>query len=253
MMLQLPDRVRKIADAKANFDHWKETRRSFLTSSEVFGWREIDVPSWYSEDNNKYTIIEGKLGAEKKFDDYSVTSMAHGSFDEQNIQEKFGYAVGCLVKPDNGLYVNDRWDFIAASIDGFGAPWDADAWHDPSLEEPEVHAEFSQDRTLFPYLRSYIDDNGGLFITEVKKSTSSKFQEMVPEYYVDQVKTQLAVLELDYGIIMAETIMRHPKQKWRQVWDFRAHVIERDPAWDKVLDEENEKFAEEIAAAGELG
>jgi len=244
---------RKIADAKADFDHWKETRKSYLTSSEVFGWRGVGVPDWYAEDTNEHTVLQGKQGAEKTFDPPAETSIAHGSFDEENIQRKFGYAVGCLVQPDNGLYVNDRWSHIAASIDGFGLPWNGEAEDGLLLDAdecPPVHAEFSQDRTLFPYLRDYIDTTGTMFITEVKKSTSSKFQKEAPEYYVDQVKTQLAVLELDYAIIMAETVMRHPTQKWRQVWDMRAYVIERDAAWDRVLDVENEKFAEALDAIG---
>jgi hypothetical protein len=239
--------LNKIADAKADFSHWKEMRRGYLTSSEVFGWREVDVPPWYSEDNNKLTVLAGKRGAEKEFDQYAETSMAHGTYDEQHIQEKFGYIVGCLVKPDNGLYTNPRWSHIAASIDGFGQPWDMlpDTMKKVVGDggpPPEVHPELCQDRGLAHYLRDYIDVTGSMFITEVKKSTSSKFQRMVPEYYVPQVKTQLSILELPYAIIMADTFMRHPEQKWRNVWDFRAYVIERDPAWDLVLDEENENF-----------
>lgn len=239
---QYKDNVTKIADAKEDFSFWKESRRNFLTSSEVFAYREVDVPPWYAADSNPRSVLDGKLGVEKTFDTYAETSMAHGSYDEENILAKFGHMVGCSTCPDNGLYVNTRWSHIAASIDSFIAPWDIDAWHDPLLEEPELHAELSQDRTLAPYLREYIDANGGVALGEVKKSTSVKWQKEVPIYYISQVKTQISVLEMDYAVIMAETIMRNPEKKWINQWDMRAFVIEHDPAWDLVLDKLNENF-----------
>jgi hypothetical protein len=217
-----------------------------LTSSEVFGWREIDVPSWYADTNNPFTIMEGKRGVEKTFEREAETSIAHGTYDEEHILEKFGYIVGCDVCPDNGLYINERWSHIAASIDGLGRPWDYDCGpKDPEThydEAPDVHEKMCQDRTLAPYLRDYIDSAGVEFLTESKKSTSVKFQKMTPEYYVPQVQTQLAILELDYAIIMADTFKRGDTQKWRFFWDFRAYVIERDRSWDLILDEENENF-----------
>lgn len=230
----------KIADAKEDFDHWKETRKGFLTSSEVYAWREVDVPDWYAATNHPEGILAGKLhGVEKRFEANAETSVEHGTYDEEHIQGKFGHIVGCDVLPDNGLYVSKKWSHIAASIDGFGRPGDPGN---------PIHPELCQDRGLARYLRDLIDERDTVFLTEVKKSTSAKFQKTVPDYYVDQVKTQLSVLELDYAVIMADTIMRHPEQKWRWLWDFRAYVIERSKAWDAVLDQLNEEIKKSLDA-----
>jgi hypothetical protein len=238
--------INQLADAKEDFDHWLELRKGYLSSSEVFTWIG-NVPDWWGD--RRADVLAGKQGIEKTFDGETETSIAHGSFDEENIQAKFGHAVGCEVQPHNGFFVNDRWPLIGASIDGFGRPWDYDL-APPAMgvyaDAPEVHAEFSQDRTLFPYLRDYIDTTGTEFITEVKKSTSVKWKKEVPEYYVCQVQTQLAVLEMDYAIIMAETIHRGEEQKWRNFWDMRAYVLERDPKWEKRMDKMNREFAKAL-------
>lgn len=232
--------ITKLGDAQEDFDAWKKVRRSYLSSSEMFSWLD-DTPNWWSDGPDD--VLDGKRGIEKTFDPETETTIAHGTFDEQNIQAKFGYAVGCNVAPDNGFFVNDRFPGIGASIDGFGSPWN---YNMPLLkipyDEPEVHPELSQDRTLFPHLREYIDYTGEQFITEVKKSLSVKWMKEVPEYYVSQVKTQLSVLEMPYAIIMAETVKKGDTQKWRQFWDFRAYIIERDDAWDRVLEREGKKF-----------
>jgi hypothetical protein len=231
--------VKQLADAKENFDEWLEMRKGYLSSSEVFSWIG-DTPDWWSD--GRSDVLAGKEGVEKIFEPETMTSIVHGTFDETNIQRKFGHAVGCDVSPHNGFFVNDKWPAIGASIDGFGRPWDYNLFHEPDTPEPEVHPEFSQDRTLFPYLRDYIDTTGDEFITEVKKSTSVKWKKEVPEYYICQVQTQLAVLEIDFAIIMAETIHRGETQKWRQFWDMRAYVIERDPKWERQMSKMNDEF-----------
>jgi hypothetical protein len=234
----MPTFISKVADANEDFDHWKATRRCYLTSSDVFTWREVDIPDWWGD--TREDIIHSKLtGEDKVFDPETETSVAHGSFDERNIQAKFAEAVGCAVEPMNALYVNSRWPFLGASIDGFGFP---------ILNAP-TRPEFCQDRRRVPRLRKYIDKQGVRFITEVKKSTSTKWPTAVPEYYKAQVQTQLAILEMPYAIIMAETVVRGKKQKWRQYWDLCAHVIEADPAWLSVMDEIDIEFADALALA----
>jgi hypothetical protein len=228
-----------LADAGEDFDAWLEMRKGYLSSSEVFSWIG-NTPNWWSDDRD--SVIEGKRGVEKVFDHETETTIAHGTFDEDNILTKFGHAVGCDVQPHNGFYVNDKWPAIGASIDGFGRPWNLDFAIDHDDPGPKVHPEFSQDRTLFPYLRDYIDTTGTEFITEVKKSLSVKWKQSVPDYYITQVQTQLAVLEKPYAIIMAETIHRGAEQKWRNFWDMRAYVLERDVRWERQMDKMNREF-----------
>ena len=232
--------IRKLGDAQADYDAWKAVRRGYLSSSEIFSWLD-DTPAWWSDGPDE--VLQGKVeGYEKEFDSETMTTILHGQYDEQNIQRKFGHAVGCDVQSDNGFYVNSKFPGIGASIDGWGRPWDYDGVDITLDDAPEVLADFSQDRELLPYLRTVIDEEGTRFLTEIKKSLSVKWRSEVPEYYVSQVKTQLAVLEVDYAIIVAETIHKGATQKWRQYWDLRGYVIRRDPAWDRVLVREGEKF-----------
>ena len=230
--------VSKAADAKEDFDHWKKVRRNYLTSSDMFTWLEVGIPDWWGD--TREDILHSKVtGEDKEFDTETETSIAHGSYDEEHIQEKFGYAVGCGVEPHNGLYVNNRWPYLAASIDGFGFP----------TPEAELHPELFQSRAMCKKLRRHIDREGVRFITEVKKSTSTKWQREVPEYYITQVKTQLAIMEIPYAIIMADTVARGKKMKWRQFWDMRAYVIEADPAWPALLDEIDKEFEDALDIA----
>jgi hypothetical protein len=234
--------ITKLGDAQADFDAWLEVRKGYLSSSEMYTWLG-DTFDWWGD--TAEDILDAKRGGPGKvFDEETETTIAHGVYDETNVQEKFGYAVGCDVRSDNGFYVNDKFPGIGASIDGWGCPWDQSAGcflEDEAAMVPAVHAELSQDRNLLPRLRETIDSRGTEFLTEIKKSLSVKWRMRVPEYYVPQVKTQLSVLEVDYAIIVAETV-HTGKQKWRKYWDLRAYVIERDPEWDEVLKREGEKF-----------
>ncbi len=227
--------ITKLGDAQEDYDAWKAVRRGYLSSSEMFSW--IDhTPDWWGDGPDE--VLEGKVeGYEKSFDRETETTIAHGQYDEQNIQEKFGYAVGCNVRSDNGFYVNDKFPGIGASIDGWGCP----------VEGPcEIHSELFQDRGMAHDLRAIIDGTDAEFLTEIKKSLSVKWRSEVPEYYITQVKTQLSVLEVPYAIIVAETVHRGATQKWRTFWDMKAYVIERDWAWDDVLLREGEKFLDRL-------
>jgi hypothetical protein len=221
--------ITRIGDAKEDEAAWLEARKTLLTSSEMYTWLG-NTESWWSD--TREDVLAGKHGEEKVFDAETETTIAHGVYDEEHVIGKFGYAAGCQVLPDNGLFVNDRFPGIGASIDGLGKP-DPDA---------EPHPVLSQDRTLFPFLHQLINDEGQEFLLECKKSLSVKWPKECPGYYIPQVKTQLAVLELDFAIIFAETVHTRATQKWRKFWDLRAHVIRRDPSWDRVLEREGQKF-----------
>jgi len=229
--------VTKLADAKEDFDHWLEIRRGYLSSSEIFTWREefTRETDWWED--RREDVIFVKNGGEKEFDSETVTSMLHGSHDEENIMRKFGVAAGCMVNPENGFYVNDCWPMLGASIDGWGSV-------DYGLEPVP---EYSHDRALFPYIHEVINEHGGDFLLEIKKSTSTKWQTKCPDYYWTQVQTQLAILEAPLAIITAECIHKGDKQKWRMYWDQRAYVIEPDPSWPEEMDKMN---AEALDAFG---
>jgi len=234
--------VSKLADAKEDFDHWLEVRRGYLSSSEVFTWREefTKETDWWED--RRDDVIFVKQGGEKVFGDEPTTSMWHGSFDEENIMRKFGHAAGCSVLPENGFYVNDRWPMLGASIDGWGYPH--------SLQTGvEIYPEASHDRSLFPFLNNVIYEEDSDFLLEIKKSTSVKWQKKCPDYYWTQVQTQLAIVEAPYAIITAECIKRGDTQKWRQYWDQRAYVIRPEPSWLKVMDQLNQEALDAFGEA----
>ena len=79
-------------------------------------------------------------------------------------------------------------------------------------------------------------------LLEIKRSTSVKWQQQVPEYYIPQLQTQMHILDLPAAVIAADTIKRGAEQKWRLFWDMRAYVVLRNPAWASKLDQANEEF-----------
>jgi hypothetical protein len=227
--------ITAIADAKEDFDAWLEARKPYLTSSQMFTWRGVSIPDWWGD--TRASIEKEKFGDhEKTFEDEVIVSMAHGTYDEVNIMQKFGKAVGAHVEPCNKLFVNDRWPHLAASIDGFVyVPTDTPDYTFFQSSEllDEVHSDMA----------GLIEGDQAL-LCEIKKSTSAKWQSEVPAYYRPQLQTQLHILDLPAAVIVAETIKRGDDQKWRMFWDMRAYLVLRNPAWESKLDQANKEFGE---------
>jgi hypothetical protein len=225
--------ITAIADAKEDFDHWLEARKPYLTSSDMFTWREIGIPDWWGD--TRQSIIEQKFeGADKEFGQEAYISMCHGTFDEVNIINKFGKAANAKTEACNKLFVNDRWPHLAASIDGFvysptGEP-------DYTLfQDSEALDEVTDDMQV-------VMEKDEAILLEIKRSTSTKWQTQVPEYYIPQLQTQMHILDLPAAVIVADTIKRGVEQKWRLFWDMRAYLVLRNPAWASKLDQANEEF-----------
>ena len=228
--------VTKVADAKEDEEHWLEERMKYLSASDMFSWREIFTKetSWWPD--RRADVIDKKMGIETVFDEESIVSMSHGSYDEENIIRKFGHAADCEVEAHNGMYVNDRWPMLSCSVDAFGRPWEAN-----NLPGLDIHPELCQDPDQFQRLHDHIMEQDCDFILETKKSTSVKWQQKCPDYYVTQVQAQLAILEAPYAIIAAECIHKGDTQKWRLYWDFRCYLILPDPAWPAAMDQMNQE------------
>jgi len=223
-----------------NKEEWLEQRKDYLTASSIYAWRGEGCADpknkWYFDDSNRQAIIAEKFhGYVKEFTPYAQVSMEHGSYDEENIIAKTGQLLGCVVEPDNSMFVNDRWPHLAATIDAF--------IYAPTIENRKA---FCQDELQAEAVRQRLGDlpEGDATILEIKKSVSVGWaRKQVPEYYIAQVQTQLTICNLDFGVISAECLCKHPKEKWRMFWDLRPTIIERDPHWETVLDQCNEEFA----------
>lgn len=223
-----------------NREEWLEQRKGYLGASEITAWLGPsclpDKYKWYFADNTREGIIAQKFhGVEKEFGEYAIVSMAHGAHDEENIIAKVGEMLACPVEPDNSQFVNDRWPGIAATVDAF-------IGYDPTTEPGTNFCQSSEqiDKVLRGLSRL---DEGDMTVLEIKKSVSVGWArgEVAP-YYVNQVQTQLHILDLEFGVIAAECLFKHPKEKWRLFWDLRPFIIERDPKWADVLDRTNEEF-----------
>jgi len=227
--------ITAIADAKTDFDHWLEARKPYLTSSQMFTWRGVNVPDWWS-DTRDDIIAQKFAGADQEFEVEAFVSMSHGTFDEMNIMHKFGQAVGAKVEPCNKLFVNDRWPSLAASIDGFV--------HCPEADPDYTLCQSSDALSeLWTEMQGLIEP-GQAILCEIKKSLSVKWQTEVPSYYIPQLQTQMHILDLPAAVIVSETIKRGATQKWRFFWDLRAYLVLRNPAWEGKLDQANEEFEE---------
>jgi len=217
--------VTNIANAD-NKEEWLATRKGYLTASDIYTWIG-DTPGWWG--NTREDILAEKLhGAERKFDDEALINMAHGRFDEVNIGNKLAHALGAEFEPTNMMFVNSRFPLLAATIDGF--------LHTPRAEPGD---DFCQDPEVLPALRTVLRHIDETVVCEIKKSVSVKWQTEVPDYYVSQVQTQMTILEMNYAVIVAETIKRVGR---RTHWDLRPYVIERDPEWAGVLTRINKEF-----------
>lgn len=227
-----------IADSSEDREHWLEQRKSLLSSSDIFTWREVNHPDWWGSNRNEI-LMEKIFDKGKAFDDYSVVNMMHGSYDERNIAMKFGHAVGAEVQTVNWLVVNPRWEYLGASIDGFVGP-----------PQGEFHPEFFQDPSMALTCVQQMEANGGPMLLEIKKSLSRTWKKGPPTYYADaQVQVQLHILDLPGAVLCGDTVLdvRHydkarGKPYFRRYWDMRPYYIPRDPAWADILDEVNEEF-----------
>ena len=240
--------IQRISGAE-NETEWLEKRKAYLTASSVYAWRGANYAdpknAWYFEENNRENVLAEKFeGFEKEFTSHAEVSMNHGRVDEKHIVDKVGKMLGCDVVPENSMFVNDKWAGIAATIDA-------------TIFRPEYYMEpyYCQTDSLVEKARGRLEQmlRGDSTVLEIKKSVSVAWaRNIVPEYYIAQVQTQLHVVDREFGIIAAECIFPHPKEKWRKFWDLRPFVIERDENWANVLDQCNEEFLTEKEKYGLL-
>lgn len=242
------DMIRKAADQKYDHDAWLEARKPLITSSDFFSYRGHNIPSWWgtTPDEIETNKIED---LKREFPVPARVSMNHGIHDEDNIRRKFGEAFGCGTVGDHGLYVNTKWPFLGASIDGFFTrPYEEfSKASDYCQDDARVHDLIFEIQQLVPLGR-----NG---LLEIKKSTSTKWGTDVPDYYKAQVQGQLNILDLPVAIIVAETITYiKPKgeRRKRAFWDLVPYVIMRDFAFEEVLTEMNDRWARVLGEHGEL-
>lgn len=213
-----------------NREAWLESRRGYLTASSIFTWREVDHPKWWS-DKRADIVAEKWGGVEKEFDAFTQVSINHGAFSEKDIALKFEDGIGFRVETCNDMFINDDFPGIAATLDGY--------LHTGVMDDRgKCGPQYCQDGQVFPNLRASIEDRG-TGVLELKRSVSKGWQTKVPDYYYSQVQCQLHITDLDWGVICADTIYR---DGYRQYWDLRPYLIERDPSWRGILQQAGEEF-----------
>lgn len=224
--------IHTIADAKENRKHWLEARVDYLTSSDFYTWLG-NTPKWWTD--TRAGILCGKrTGEQKQFPPEVAVSVEHGSFDEEHIITKFAEEVGAICEPTNTLTMNDRWPGLAASIDGLVV----------GIDTGEATLRFAQDKrameTLAYDLQYALEEEGTPVVLEIKKSTSAGWSDgKVSEWYVPQIQGQMHILDLNYAVIVADTILRKGP---RFFWNLTATLVARDPAFATEMDRMNEEF-----------
>lgn len=230
-----------LADKKVDEKHYFAVRKGYLTSSDMYSWRGVhskSVGRWWSDD--RAGIVREKFhGEEKVFGDEAAGSIAHGSYDEENIQRKFGHAIGAITENCNKLFGCSRWPGLAASIDGFvHRPMEPDAPYEEFCQDPFQMDEITR------WLYENVKDDEAI-LCEIKKSVSVTWQKEVPEYYIPQLQCQMYILNLPAAVIVAETIRQMKMDGvWRKFWDLRPYIVHRDPDWEGILQQCNDEFLE---------
>ena len=226
--------IKQIADAKGDREAWLEARKGYLTSSDFYTWLG-DTPPWWSD--TRHDVLENKLsGKGKEFDWETSVSVAHGHADEEHILSKFASDVGAEVEAVNSLTTNERWPGLAASIDGFVHSIDPEAGKFELCQDKEGARATA--------LRMAEVIGSGKLLCEIKKSVSAGWsQGKVSEWYIPQIQGQMHILDIEYCVIVADTVYRKGR---RSYWNLVPLLVQRDPSFASVMDRLNDEWLDAI-------
>jgi hypothetical protein len=255
-----------VASQSANEERWKRERRRYLTGSDVFKFLPQDVllrygwwvEQWMARDYDgqdhdlawaRRDVLTRKVTGEEPFFGDPV-KVRWGRAEEGHFRDRFAEYSGLVVGQDHSLIVNDRWPYIAASLDAWVVK--RDTWlglaHQEMFVEPKqviaaVEALPSNEAMLLE-MKTTSDFGISTWLKGTKtqprsKIVAGKFVPQpagVPVYYRPQVLTQMAITGISHCITVVQGGLS----------SMTAHTVEFGQDWNEVLDIVNHEIADNI-------
>lgn len=226
---------RIVADRDSDEEAWLKARRELITASESAHLMGLIKGSW--------AMTEEQM-ADRKRSGATIPStplLAAGRWWEGSIIRYVSDICGLDIQDSSALYISDQHPFMGATPDGLleggmrEPAWDLAEWltviHD---------FETYKGPAAVTFLREVFELNGSRAILEVKNQESkrrSKWNKEAggPDYYENQVKHQLAVLDdFPIGLLAAKVDAN----------ELYIHVIDTDRGYQELLIETCRDFAQ---------
>jgi len=230
---------------KSSDPHWLDERRKRITASDMNVWLGTQ-PSFYEE--TKATLVGRKLtGEDSVFNDRSLRRMAHGREREQNALRMAGLMFGFPTAPYGYLIGNERWPYLAATLDGLLFPW---VGREPYYSLTSQEGHMAEVRSIIEHAHApvmcevKVSDSGHRYKDRADSPTAGQkaWIDYCPTYHFEQVQTGLWMSGLEHALLVGclggdELICWYvPRQeRWAETMDEvngEAGEVLR-PLWDK--------------------
>jgi hypothetical protein len=204
---------------------WPEERRKRVTASDMLCFLGLE-PKWWSGSWSE--ILQGKLtGRPLELDLGGRVRVRHGSRTEALNLELTSELLGFAITPHRALYVNARWPYLGATLDGL-------LWTQRGLG-PNLDLSTLTGQTAETYER--LSGLPGPVMVE-SKNASEPFKRngvysswlgdaTYPDYYVPQIQTGMHIADFSHCLLAGRIGGR----------DLSVYLVERDPEWASRLDE----------------
>jgi len=262
-----------LADQDDDEEFWQYQRRRHITASDIFKFLPGDilielgwwVEGWMGKDHEgnqhnmnwvRRDVLDRKLtGRELKFRD--PVAVKWGQKEEDHNRELFGEYTGAMTEGSHALIKDDRWEYIAGSLDGYLAlpkGWSMEYVADEMFDKPghviSALQEVHEGETVLLEMKQTSDWGISQWMggkrNEPKNILAGLFRPQPaspPVYYQAQMQTQMAIRGIHKNIGCVKGGASH----------MTAHMLRMDLDWPKVLDivnvsvkDEMEKIREEI-------
>lgn len=242
-----------IADPETDGEEfWKYQRRRHLTASEIFKFLPEDilnrygwwVESWMGEDRQRETLNLKRTGGQPDFRD--PVSVLWGQMEEDHNRQLFEKYAGVHTKGSHGLIKNDRWPYLAATLDGYiKVPRDWTGLANPKMfDRPgQVIDALESVGQATALLEMKQTSDFGVAVWQKGKKTPPKkiiagaFTPQppgIPVYNQPQVLTQMAIRSIHASVAVVKGGASH----------MTAHAMHLPLDWPAVLDIVNDEVAE---------
>lgn len=256
-----------LADQNDDEEYWKYQRRRHITASDIFKFLPGDilielgwwVEAWMGKDHEgnqhnmnwvvRDVLDRKKTGRELKFRD--PVAVKWGQKEEDHNRDLFGKYTGAMTEGSHALIKDDRWEYIAGSLDGYLAlPKGWECLTDPDMFDKPQHVvtalnQVAEAETVLLEMKQTSDWGISHWLTGKKKEPLNILAGLfrpqpasIPVYYQAQMQTQMALRGIHKCIGCVKGGASH----------MTAHLLRMDLDWPKVLDIVNANVKEDMEA-----